>query len=653
MVKHEITIHQTLHGYSNGHHLLQSSVLLSEESKQKMDVLSDFTNIEITKDFTAYFTGYYLEKERLLVLSKTWYAFEMIRPGCVWTHSLLINIDDLQYCSQNIIDILSLYIRPNRENEFISYSRSINIALSEDKQKDYDNKKLQYLIWIVLGQEPPNCIFSDNPEEYIKELLFILLNCYNLLSYNFSFITATSSIKKENSEILSLQFCARNARNNMLSFDNEITFINNINDVQKFPLWVTNVLDLLLDNGWDDFLKFRNMFSKNNQYSLSLTNYIKLYSCFYGMKKNIDIYAALEFMDKVLDDKKALLGSDFLGFYFEGSFDYWGKDHSYSNLLIASLKFSWLRLDTATLSLLIEHTFKHDLEVSKRIVQFLANLDNPQIQEKYIVIFAQLLTPDLLESFTKMDYSVCNVLISTNPKLAKCTAIWHQPYFFQQGIFDCLKSRKELVLSDKSLLNMVLSKSIFDFADELYYIWEEYSIHVFLNYLLGFEKLAHNDTKKMLTICKINSNIAAQRLTSNNNTLTSNQLLVFISIVNQYSDNVSFETLVKIFFDIQVNLLSTSQKNEVADWYLPFILRYNCTFPEEIISFAILNVHDRLSKFPYPDEKWRNLKMLLPDAGFYNQWDKCKRLRKALKKKGIKINQLNEYNDDAIDIHLL
>ncbi len=76
-------------------------------------------------------------------------------------------------------------------------------------------------------------------------------------------------------------------------------------------------------------------------------------------------------------------------------------------------------------------------------------------------------------------------------------------------------------------------------------------------------------------------------------------------------------------------------------------------FPYEIVLFAVTNVHDRLSKLAYPEEKWDKLQKSLPSVTVFNQWDRCKRLRKAIKKKGYDIKQLNKYNDNELDIHLL
>ena len=78
---------------------------------------------------SSYVTAYPLKESGYYVIAKTWYADEMKRPGCVWTHSLLLPFDLL-----NSIDdfkrFSSLFERPSEESGFDFYARQI----------DYENK---------------------------------------------------------------------------------------------------------------------------------------------------------------------------------------------------------------------------------------------------------------------------------------------------------------------------------------------------------------------------------------------------------------------------------------------------------------------------------------------------------------------------------
>lgn len=90
-----IRIDQTLHGYSEGHRLIEGSFKLPQSDARSMLVLSDASGSGIRIPSEGYLTGYPLTESGKYVLAQTWAAPEMSRPGCVWTHSLLIDFADL------------------------------------------------------------------------------------------------------------------------------------------------------------------------------------------------------------------------------------------------------------------------------------------------------------------------------------------------------------------------------------------------------------------------------------------------------------------------------------------------------------------------------------------------------------------------------
>jgi hypothetical protein len=90
-----IRVHQALHGYADGHRLLASSVSLAGHDAKTMLVLSDASSSGARIDDQGYLTGYPLPDSGLYALARTWAAPEMSRPGCVWTHTLLIDFADL------------------------------------------------------------------------------------------------------------------------------------------------------------------------------------------------------------------------------------------------------------------------------------------------------------------------------------------------------------------------------------------------------------------------------------------------------------------------------------------------------------------------------------------------------------------------------
>ena len=106
-----IHLQQTLHGYADGHRLLSTSVTLSEKASRLMLTLSDLSGTATSRGFDAYVTGYPLPDFDAYAFARTWCASEMPRPGCVWTHTLLIRNQDLSTINSLAV-LLPLFRRP-------------------------------------------------------------------------------------------------------------------------------------------------------------------------------------------------------------------------------------------------------------------------------------------------------------------------------------------------------------------------------------------------------------------------------------------------------------------------------------------------------------------------------------------------------------
>ena len=90
-----VRLHQALHGYADGHRLIASSTSLKTREAKTILTLSDASGSTSSIETTGYLTGYPLPEAGLYAFAKTWPAPEMPRPGCVWTHTLLIDFADL------------------------------------------------------------------------------------------------------------------------------------------------------------------------------------------------------------------------------------------------------------------------------------------------------------------------------------------------------------------------------------------------------------------------------------------------------------------------------------------------------------------------------------------------------------------------------
>lgn len=124
-----ITVHQMLHGYSDGHRLIGGSLRLDSQAARAMLVMTDLSGPGVKPPSRGYLTGYPLEDAGKYVLARTWAAPEMPRPGCVWTHSLLIDYADLALLVE-ARSLLSLFQRPD-EDIGAKYAHALNARLDD------------------------------------------------------------------------------------------------------------------------------------------------------------------------------------------------------------------------------------------------------------------------------------------------------------------------------------------------------------------------------------------------------------------------------------------------------------------------------------------------------------------------------------------
>ncbi len=119
---------QCLFGYDDGHRLLASSLPLGVETSLLTE-LSDLAPGTVFSGSEGYWTGLPVPSLGRYVLMRTWPAPEMSRPGCVWTHALLIKPTVLE----SIVDLSVLQnfiIRPSSPLDRDNYSKPIDVDLS-------------------------------------------------------------------------------------------------------------------------------------------------------------------------------------------------------------------------------------------------------------------------------------------------------------------------------------------------------------------------------------------------------------------------------------------------------------------------------------------------------------------------------------------
>ncbi len=204
-------IEQTLYGYNKGHGLLASSFPVRPNNDSSlMSVLSDWTGFRNELGEDSYMTFYPLSNGEKYAFAKTWYAEEMERPGCVWTHTLIV---DLKEMDRNFdFRVLDDYFRRPQKDDYEFYQHKIEIDNFETRNSNvvfnmFDDTSLLVLYLLLLGNNKNLFIYMDKAQRAYQALCFYLLQYLPLDMLKWiSLSTGSASRRKLGSEDFSIQF---------------------------------------------------------------------------------------------------------------------------------------------------------------------------------------------------------------------------------------------------------------------------------------------------------------------------------------------------------------------------------------------------------------------------------------------------------------
>lgn len=239
------SIHQAVHGYRDGHRLLSSSTPLSSDAARTMLVLSDMSGPSMLPGFDVYLTGYALAGTDYFVLAKTWYAPEMQRPGCVWTHSLLIpraRISDI-----SVARLMRSFRRP--QVDAVDSAAALPLVVEDETPTGgigdgFDDRSLAAtMIGAVLGQPRPVIVGADNAAQFEAVFLRLWEVLWPAERTRFSFCTGALMPRANSGALLDLQAVPRAIPPSQFRKSASAALVLDLRTPVKSEAWVDLVLD--------------------------------------------------------------------------------------------------------------------------------------------------------------------------------------------------------------------------------------------------------------------------------------------------------------------------------------------------------------------------------------------------------------------------
>lgn len=208
-------IEQTLHGYYKGHGMLASSnPLLDLEDSTLLFKLSDWSgyHVQNNEEEDCYFTLYPLPSKKYYAIAKSWYAYEMERSGCVWTHTLLIPCSDISE-DFDFRYVYKYFKRPEDE-DYSSYQIPIEIKEENPNNlniepvfKDFNFISILFLYAFLVSKNKGACLKIERKQSELQLLALTFLQ-YLPTGYleHISISTGSETPRKIGNDLFSIQF---------------------------------------------------------------------------------------------------------------------------------------------------------------------------------------------------------------------------------------------------------------------------------------------------------------------------------------------------------------------------------------------------------------------------------------------------------------
>lgn len=235
-------IEQLLHGYDNGHRLLAGSVLLKNSTDMdNVTTLSDWSEyVAPGGGESSYVTAYPLQESGYYVIAKTWYAEEMKRPGCVWTHSLLVPLEALNGLD-DFRRVGKLFKRPSIDEGYDDYSHSIDYDNRHYSADDYvpleiDRRLESKILLSFLYLDVVPVIFDAHKDnQMLEDAIYASMNTLpQPIIQKLSWCSGTAYLRKLGDIPLTCQFVSRSVGG------------NGVSEFVEKEKWLTFVLDAIM-----------------------------------------------------------------------------------------------------------------------------------------------------------------------------------------------------------------------------------------------------------------------------------------------------------------------------------------------------------------------------------------------------------------------
>lgn len=234
------SIDQALFGYADGHRQIASSVRLPPKDLYLLSSASDLASGARLGEQDSYLSGLPLLESRRYALFRTWAAPEMPRPGCVWSHVLLLG-PTITASIPALSEVLPLFRRP-LANETSSYDETLEISTSQFVEPARADLISEIISGYYTSGRAILSPASGEPDEIENAVLAVWSQQWPRLRSSFSFCTAALNENRRTEQndysiqVAPLEGTPSISREKWVSFASADAALNKVTPLRRF-LW--------------------------------------------------------------------------------------------------------------------------------------------------------------------------------------------------------------------------------------------------------------------------------------------------------------------------------------------------------------------------------------------------------------------------------
>lgn len=636
-------IHQALHGYKQGHNKLASSIALPTIDEDRMKILSDWSEYAGSIDGDmSYITVYPLTQYNLFVIAKTWYADEMDRPGCVWTHSLIIDLTDIDDTFDFRL-LNSLFHRPSSKEKYL-YDQKIELTASCSQVIDHAISIPLEDICVLYNILIKNCtmVFSvENTSDYYQFLILSILQYLPIgMIKTLRVCTGASSIRKDASIDFNLTFTPMSGYS-LSSMELE-------DKIMKNNVGIRHLCNSIYHNDKDVYQLIRffsNDVGNDSNKLNTLGELLKALSEAYKAKSNISyndivdtIIHAFPNKNEGASLKRLFLGTK-VGMLFTTEENYYVKICELSDNIFDD--WQSLNIDSAT-SQYMSSSPKNFISLLERLV----SLDRMNdIGKKVLDNAAHIATIPLLKQLSESHWSIFMALVSINSDLLINEFWLSLPTTKVSSLFSVIETldSESIVYWDK-ILKYLLENSLdtsFSFINKIHSNCSN-SIALVMEYLQTQENRIL--PKSIIDLCSLHRKEIILWMETKQ-TVSVNAIQFIMEVISPVSKEVK-ELGVEPWIP-----LSNADMQDSKLGYNLYLLRLSLNWKSpialDILKSSFYTIYIAMSKDKLSFSEFNILNPYMDDVPFWQSWDNCKKFRKGIVRT---LKNIGYSRNDLIDL---